>query len=234
MHRQANYSSDRPLLSLSATAGIQRRLDGDDRQPASDETISKYWVVHPNQLVFNPMWAIEGGVAVSSVEGAVSPAYRVYELHSALHSRFAHYYFRSDPALEQYRLMIRGITTFDRSITRSDFEAMPVPIPPISEQRAAASYLDTETARIDSLISTKRHLLKLLEERDRRIIDDLFDDLLRNRLIRLGYIADVRSGVTLGGSRLPSVKDVTIPYLRVANVQHDRLDLREVKKITVD
>ena len=234
IRRQANYSSDRLLLALSATTGIRQRPDKGGRQPASDQTISKYWVVRPNWLVFNPMWAIEGGVAVSQSEGAVSTAYRVYELHSTLHSRFAHYYLRSNPALEQYRLMIRGVTTFDRSITRSDFEAMPVPTPPISEQQAIARYLDAETARIDALISKKRHLIKLLEEQDRRIIDDLFGSVLSNRLTRLGYVADVRSGVTLGGTRPRAMSEVTVPYLRVANVQHDRLDLREVKTVTVD
>ena len=165
IRRETNHSGDRPLLALSAVTGIQQRPDGGGRQPASDETISKYWVVRPDWLVFNPMWAIEGGVAVSQLEGAVSTAYRVYELHSPLHPRFAHYYLRSDPVLEQYRLMIRGITTFDRSITRSDFEAMPVPTPPISEQRAIADYLDAETARIDALVSKNRRLIQLLQEK---------------------------------------------------------------------
>ena len=41
--------------------------------------VSKYWVVYPDDLVFNPMWAIEGGVAVSEVEGAASTAYRIYD-----------------------------------------------------------------------------------------------------------------------------------------------------------
>ena len=234
IRRQANHSSNRPLLALSAATGIQQRPDGGGRQPASDETISRYWVVRPNWLVFNPMWAIEGGVAVSQSEGAVSTAYRVYELHSPLHARFAHYYLRSRPALEQYRLMIRGVTTFDRSITRNDFEAMPIPTPPISEQQRIATYLDVETARIDALISKKRRLIELLDEQDRRTIDDLFDSAVTDRLTRLGYVADVRSGITLGGIQPKAADEITVPYLRVANVQHDRLDLSEVKTVAVD
>lgn len=110
------------------------------------------------------MWAIEGGVAVSDIGGAVSTAYRVYDLTGSLFPRYAHYYFRSDPALAQYRLMVRGITTFDRSITRESFEAMPVPLPSIEEQRAIADYLDTETSRIDTLITKKRRMIELLKE----------------------------------------------------------------------
>ena len=162
--RQANDRSDKPLLSLSASSGIQQRPDGEDRQPASDETIAKYWVVHPGDLVFNPMWAIEGGVAVSQTEGAVSTAYRVYQMHTSLHPPFAHHYFRCEPALEQYRLMIRGVTTFDRSITRSDFEAMPVPLPPLSEQCAIAAFLDQEVGKVNALIAKKHQLIERLAE----------------------------------------------------------------------
>ena len=38
-------------------------------------------------------------------------------------------------------------------------------MPPLGEQRAIADYLDTETARIDALITKKRRLITLLEER---------------------------------------------------------------------
>src|SRR6266498_2618744 len=50
---------------------------------------------------------------------------------------------------------------------------------------------------------------------------------------RLGYLATVQSGVTVDASRASSLNDVTLPYLRVANVQAGYLDLREVAEITV-
>ncbi len=40
-----------------------------------------------------------------------------------------------------------------------------VRMPATSEQRAIADYLDTETARIDALITKKRRLIDLLNER---------------------------------------------------------------------
>ena len=111
---------------------------------------------------------------------------------------------------------------------------MPVPIPPLDEQRAIAGFLDIETKRIDDVISKKRSLIELLEEYDRSIIDDVFQKVAHNRLTRLGYLADVRSGIALGSTRPRATSYVTIPYLRVANVKHDRLDLADVKTVTVD
>ncbi|WP_198411277.1 restriction endonuclease subunit S [Marinimicrobium alkaliphilum] len=50
--------------------------------------------------------------------------------------------------------------------------------------------------------------------------------------VKLGSMADIVSGVTVGGSGGKS-RSVSVPYLRVANVQDGYLDLSEVKSITV-
>jgi type I restriction enzyme, S subunit len=165
LRREANSDSSSRLLALSSDRGVEYRPDDGGRQLPSDQTITGYWRVRPGDLVFNPMWAIGGGVAVSTLSGAVSTAYRIYEPSPSLSPRFLHYWLRSEPAIEQYRLLIRGITTFDRSITREDLDGMPVPVPRLAVQRAISNYLDTETARIDALIGKKQQMVELLEER---------------------------------------------------------------------
>lgn len=45
--------------------------------------------------------------------------------------------------------------------------------PQVAEQRAIADYLDTETARIDALITKKRRMIELLEEQLRAAVVDL-------------------------------------------------------------
>lgn len=160
-----NNASVEPLLALSSERGMERRPDDGGRQLPSEETIRDYWVVRPGDLVFNPMWAIGGGVAVSRIEGAVSPAYRVYRLGLRLVPRYLHYFLRSTTVIDQYSLMTRGLTTFDRSVSREDLEAMPVPLPPLNEQRAIADYLDAETARIDALVAARQRQVGLVDAR---------------------------------------------------------------------
>ena len=109
-----------------------------------------------------------------------------------------------------------------------------VPIVSRLHQRAIADYLDIETGRIDTLITKKRRMIELLDEYDQSLVDDYFEHATKDGRVRLGYLAEVRSGVTLSGTRPTTRDDVTVPYLRVANVQHDRLDLTEVKTVTVD
>ncbi len=168
--RETNALRDKVLLSLSAYRGLEPRAEDGGRQPPSEETEADYWVVKPNDLVFNPMWAIEGGVAVSAIEGAVSPAYRIYQFGSDIYPRFAHHFLRSHLAISQYRLLVRGVTTFDRSVTRGDFEAMPIPVPPLSEQRAIADHLDKQTAYIDELVAKNQQTVGLLRERRAALI----------------------------------------------------------------
>lgn len=163
--RLKNREQSAPLLSLSSEAGLHPRPADGGRQLPSEGSIPEYWLVEPGDLVVNPMWLIGGGVAVSEIPGAVSPAYRVYRPREFIHPRFLHYYMRSDSSIRQYELLTRGITTFDRSVSREDLDGMPVPVPPMSVQVAVADHLDAEVARLDQLVALRGRTIALLHER---------------------------------------------------------------------
>lgn len=227
IRRETNSRSEETLLALSAYTGVRPRPEDGGNQLPSEETITGYWVARPGDLVLNPMWALEGGVAVSEYRGALSTAYRVYDLGPAIAPRFAHYYFRSRPAIEQYRLMVRGLTTFDRSVSREDFEGMPMPLPPFDVQQAIADYLDTETARIDALVSKKQRMVELLLELAKAKLMECFVQPVTNRSLR------AMAEITLGRQRSPQHDSgpFMVRYLRAANVKDGRLALDDVKEM---
>ncbi len=165
-------------LSLGSAAGAVRPRDAEARQQPSDDYLKRYWHVLPGDLVVNPMWLIGGSIGVSWTEGAVSPDYRVYSPGPTVDARYLHHLLRSKPYFEQYNLLVRAQTTFDRRITKQDFHELPIPVPPLEEQRAIADYLDTETARIDALITKKRRMIELISERqvelERNLVTGLF------------------------------------------------------------
>jgi type I restriction enzyme S subunit len=101
------------------------------------------------------------------------------------------------------------------------------------KQRVIADFLDAETARIDALIEKKRRMIEVLDERDRRMIDECFAPGDDETLVRLARFASVQTGITLHEGRTLNGDVVTLPYLRVANVQPGWLDLSEVKTVTV-
>lgn len=47
---------------------------------------------------------------------------------------------------------------------------LPIPLPPLPEQRAIAAFLDERTARIDALVARKRRLVQLLKEKRQALI----------------------------------------------------------------
>ena len=54
--------------------------------------------------------------------------------------------------------------------TSEKFGDLPIPFPPVPEQRAIADFLDRETARIDALVAKKERLIELLREKRAALI----------------------------------------------------------------
>lgn len=170
-----NSTASLPLLSVSAAHGVRVRGErGLGRQAPTEGAISSYWAVEPGDVVVNPMWVIEGGVAASNLRGAVSPAYRVYTPATDVDSRYLHHLLRSRPYMEQYRQFIRGVTTFDRSVSKEDFANLPMLLPPLEEQRRIADFLDVETSKLARIELLSSRLSHLLGERQASLLSKCF------------------------------------------------------------
>lgn len=75
---------------------------------------------------------------------------------------------QANPIRIQLELAANGVTRF--GLPKSAIGDIVLPIPPLSQQRAIADYLDHETARLDRLVAEKECILRLLAERCRAII----------------------------------------------------------------
>lgn len=156
------------LLSLASAGHLYPR--DMDRQPPSDESLPRYLVVEPGDLVVNPMWLVGGAVAVSDKRGCVSPDYRVFKLSSDVEPRFLHHVLRTKPYIEQYKLYTRAETTFDRRVQQADLDNLPLSLPPIAEQRRVAEELDEQTRLVEQAEAALLKSKELLAERRRALI----------------------------------------------------------------
>ena len=173
---QRNTDLSYEMLSLRSTGEVVARAEMGGRQEPDETNLPKYLVAEVDDLVVNPMWLISGGIGVSGRAGAVSPDYRVFRSRGYLLPRFIHYLLRSQPYLDQYLLYTRAQTTFDRRVQQPDLDNLPIPVPPLDEQRAIADYLDREAARIDTLIEEQQRLVEMLRERRHALVDGAFYD----------------------------------------------------------
>lgn len=99
-------------------------------------------------------------------------------------ARFLVYFLSSLPYLDWMDSICRGGTR-DR-VSRAMLGRIPVPGPPLEEQRAIVRFLDEETAKIDALIERKRDLQRrITEQQEADVIVSLFKEGGKSRWVRL-------------------------------------------------
>lgn len=81
---------------------------------------------------------------------------------------FLHYYLISN-MMQDYINLINTATAVPM-ISQNQIENIPVALPPLSEQQAIASYLDSETSKIDTRIAKRRKQIELLQEYKQALI----------------------------------------------------------------
>jgi type I restriction enzyme S subunit len=160
--------------------------------------------------------------------------------------RYARFILSSKPFLTGGQGSMIGVAGQKR-VPESFILNFEVEIPPLSLQRRIADFLDAETRRIDSLVSLRQESLARLDLRVRSIVTETLpgsrgtpherwpwlQTTEEARIVRLGRIAQVQSGLTMDASRTTGDAGVARPYLRVANVQDGYLDLDDVRETVV-
>lgn len=218
-----------PVLSMTTRDGLVEQASRFRKRIAGAD-LSEYKVVNRGQLVVG--FPIDEAVLAfqwSHEAGIVSPAYGVWDIRDArgVDRKYLERYLRSSAAISFYRAKLRGTTLRRRTLPRGVFEAMPVPLPPLPEQRRIAAILDEADAlrvRAGGVLSLQA---ELAEASFRRL-----EMSLSGVTVPLGEIAEVSSGITKG-RRAPTEPLTSTPYMTVANVQDRRLDLGTVKTIDV-
>lgn len=117
-------------------------------------------------------------------------------------------------------------------VNKSNFSQFEIPLPPVDEQKRIAAILD----KADAIRQKRKQAIDLADEFLRSVFLDMFGDPVMNPKSWQEYvlkdITDIRSGVTKG-KKVSLDDSVTLPYMRVANVQDGYLDLSEIKQIVV-
>lgn len=137
---------------------------------------------------------------------------------------YVKHYLNSTMALTYANGMGHGQTR--QRVNLSQLRELPVPLPPIEEQRRVAAVLDAA----DALRMKRRQALAKLDTLTQSIFIDMFGDGALAET-PIDAVADVQGGLQVTSKRVTN--PIEVPYLRVANVHRGRLDLDEVKTIRV-
>ena len=162
----------------------------------------------------------------------------------------------TDPRWLSYVLQAMSLNSYSQSAAQPGLAvdtvaALSVPAPNCREQRAIASFLDRETAKIDGLMAKKEYLIELLQEKRIALITRAVTQGLNPNVPmkdsgaewlseipahwevkKLKSVTTVQTGITLGKT-YDSRRLMVRPYLRVANVQDGYLDLDDIAEIEI-
>lgn len=153
-HGPSSFSTDlllRPAARMITERAIQERVarlfDSESSMIVTIGSVGKVGFIEKQSSCNQQI------TTVTFDTGTVFPKYAAYELK------------RLEP-------MLAGIApnTTLRILDQGQIGCLPFFTPPLSEQRAIATFLDRETARIDALVAKKERLIELLQEKRSALI----------------------------------------------------------------
>ncbi len=159
------------ILSCSKDHGLIPQLDLFQKRLAALDT-HRYKIVHPGEFVYDPNLLWSGAITRSQQEtiGIVSPVYEVFKTIPECSQEFLYAWLTLPGRLSSYRSISMGTNIRRRRADFGDFAKLPIPLPPLAEQRSIAAVLDA----IDDAIERAAAVVAATE----RLRDALLYELL--------------------------------------------------------
>ena len=110
------------------------------------------------------MKAWQGSLGISSLSGITSPDYLVYAPHHKANERFLHYFLRCRLLACVYLTISNGIRPSQWRLEPERFENLIGLVPPRPEQDQIATFVDSETTKIDALVARVREAVDCVKE----------------------------------------------------------------------
>lgn len=242
------------LLSVSEYFGVKPRQDNIDEGEylTRAATLEGYKKCAVNDFVMNIMLAWKTGHGVTKYDGIVSPAYSVFRNAREISPDYFHYLLRTKLYTTEFKTKSTGVIDSRLRLYPESFGTVELIFPPVWEQKKITEFLDHETAKIDRLIEKQQQLIELLKEKRQAVISHAvtkgLDPTVKMKgsgvewlgevpehwvVRRLKHTSHIQSGIPKGKD-LTGKQTISVPMLRVANVQDGYLDLRDVHEILIE
>lgn len=228
----------RHMLSMSAVHGLRLRDLSEGRAPSED--LSGYRGVNIGDLVVNKLSARDGALAVSRLEGIVSPAYWVLQVdEQVVYPGFLHFLLKSPEYLGEIARRSKFMPPAQFDLPWDQFRTLTLRLPVLDEQRRIANFLDDQVARLDQLNAARMRQVSLLRARSlaemtATLSGSRFTSRRQSgikwfgsipdhwRIARVSHYFDVQLGKMLNEERARGPHPG--PYLRNANVHWFDID----------
>ena len=217
--------NDLPVLSITMHGGIVKQSERFGKTIASTDK-SNYKIVKDGQLVI--AFPIDEGLLYTqdvASEGIMSPAYNIWDVdYTLIDKGFLVRYFHSSSAFAYYRSKLRGSTQRRRSMDKSDLLSMPIPLPPLSEQREIVA----ELKLIEDIIEKQESQVSCIENLSESIFFEMFGNPITNEQgwpkKRIKEISKVITGNTPSRNNLEYYNDTYIEWIKTDNISKNSIN----------
>lgn len=214
-----------------------------------------YQGIKKGDLVVHGMDGFAGAIGISDSDGKGTPILNVLE--SSQSKKYLMYFLRSAAMKGYFLATATGIRVRSCDLRWSKLASMPLLLPPIPEQNAIATYLDSKCSQIDFIVEkTRQEIEKLKEYRQSMITEAVTKGLDPDvemkdsgvewigkipsswKIGRVKNILDYADKYPIGDGdhgliKPTDYKDSGIPYIRVQNLTWEgTLDLSKVVYIS--
>lgn len=145
-------NQDIPVLSCTKYDGLVDSLSYFGKQVFSVDT-SKYKVVKKGQFAYATNHIEEGSIGYQNLypKGLVSPMYTVFETNQFIDDSYLYKVLKTD--IYRHIFQVNTSASVDRrgSLRWKEFAKLPIPLPPMKEQKRIADILNTARKEIDLL-----------------------------------------------------------------------------------
>ena len=151
---------------LSLSYGKIRVKGNDELTGLVPESFETYQFVNKGDIIFRPTDLQNDHVSLrsgmSEFDGIITSAYLNLRLKPIADSKYYSYLFRG---IDNNKVIYGLGSGLRQNIDFRDFKRFKFPFPPLHEQTAIASFLDSKTSQIDQAIAQKERMIELLKER---------------------------------------------------------------------
>ena len=163
-----------PVLTNSATEGVVNQQDYFDREIVTRDNLSNYHIIELDDFVYNPRVSVAAPVGPISRNkvglGIMSPLYTIFRFKEG-DVDFFEQYFKTNGWHQYLKDKANFGARFDRmNITIEDFLNLPIPFPPLAEQRRIAACLSA----LDEMLAATNGKLEQLKAYKKGLMQQLF------------------------------------------------------------
>lgn len=208
-----------PVYSITKHQGF---VSNYFKKDVHSKDLSKYKVVEAGDFAYATIHLDEGSIGIAPETVAISPMYTTFSASDPrIDPSYLLRFLKSDVALAHYQILGTGSIERRKNINFKALSELRIPLPPLDEQRRIAEILDSIQTQALQLERKIECLDMIMQSAVEGLVSDSSSDL-----VLVDDVAEVSGGLALGKR---DSKLVQAPYLRVANVFRNRLELDEIK-----